>query len=122
MIFEKTINCSQCNKPTLVSSLRADPAGERWICSACYTIYKETDQKQKITAALVSLSETIQKRTVSPGKVSVKCEHCLYSFSAYPHDLPPLCPYCGKKGTINRIISTASLLKEVEEVEYFSKR
>ena len=42
------------------------------------------------------------------------CSSCNYKFSSFR--MPLNCPYCGKKGTVNREESVDDILKEVDKM------
>lgn len=55
--------------------------------------------------------------TKSPSKIRFFCTQCNWKFSAYFE--PNLCPYCGKKNTIQMDTSQGAddLIREIEDIE-----
>lgn len=152
MVLEKRITCAKCNKVIDLSDIRADVNGRDWVCLDCYNkqhpkkkvrevdkeikylkptkIDFEDDKKLNVTKQNIMKFEDVKKPDMikrnidrqNLERIRFKCAKCKYSFLITPGNIPRLCPYCGKDGTVVKDVNAASILKEVEDdFRFYSK-
>lgn len=126
--MEDQITCSKCNLKVSVKDLRADKSDLQWICASCYSRQhsKEPKKESVVTERLKTLSEERLKKPKIDGEVlsneskinklsSYKCTACNYKFESKAYKLNKMCPFCSRKGTVERVKLASEILKEIED-------
>ncbi|MEK6861181.1 MAG: hypothetical protein AABY07_04360 [Nanoarchaeota archaeon] len=131
--MEGTITCPKCNSKISVKELRADKSGTQWICVGCYSRQhlKEPKKESRVTE---KLKEWHSERTAKPAVTeqpvskeskikklsSFKCTSCNYKFESSVFTLDKMCPFCSRKGNIERVKTASEILREIDDIPDFS--
>ena len=115
-MIKKEMSCVVCNKTVPLEQLRADKLGKNWICSSCYekqNYKKPLSVKDFRTIGLTK--KEIEKPDLNPRKKQLKQKYrcALCKFVSNQTSATAICPNCGKKDVLIRVMSTNELLEEL---------
>ena len=119
--MDQKIGCQDCKREVPFKDLRANKTGKGWICLECYA--KQHHKKTPET----SMSERLERLKDPPlkpkiadappkGKMQLKCFSCAYKFEAPVGAMSKMCPFCGKKETLERVKSAHEILDESDHI------
>lgn len=119
MQLERVVICVKCGNKTPFDRVKADINGKDWICSRCYELQHAKKSKYSANISAHDLKRAIkpvlQTKENVQKRIEVKCEKCGYSY--YTTNIPRLCSFCGRAGTVKTTVSASAseILRDVEE-------
>ena len=130
--MQDIVTCPKCNTKISVKELRADKTGLQWICLNCYSRQhsKEPKKESIVTERLKEryttekLNKPVKKEPVFESQIkklgSYKCTACNYKFESTTYKIDKVCPFCSRKGTVEKVKTASEILREIDDIPDFS--
>ena len=108
--MDPKITCGKCGESVSFKDLRAEKSGKEWICLTCYN--KQHSKQINEGKVLQRLKELKKQEQTKTPLINLKCLACGYKYEGSEETLKKMCPYCGKKGAVEKIKSADAFVRE----------